>query len=138
VEGPLTFTAAFEEFGATLKNKLWAFSAIANDGALVLSCWGHRPFLRSFVDGHKVYEDHLSRWQGAHQGKVLLIEHLTQAFRDNLPVRLVVAKLEDPSEFTDGDASPLKKNFFIDRTLVCRILSFDGDRFAIEYRKSPT
>jgi hypothetical protein len=135
MSGPMKFTAAFAAFGAKLKNKMWAFSAIADDGALVLSCWDN--FLRSFVDGHKRYEDRLSRWgKSGLQGKALLTEHLTQAFRDNLPVRLVVAKLDDPRDLplTEGNAGPLRKKFFIDRTLTGRIVSFDGDSFAIEYR----
>ncbi|MFO0967740.1 MAG: hypothetical protein U0793_19435 [Gemmataceae bacterium] len=38
----LKFTEAFAKYGAKLSNPQWAFSALASDGALVLSCWQHK------------------------------------------------------------------------------------------------
>ena len=35
------FVDAFSKFGAKLDNPMWAVSAIAQDGALVISCWEH-------------------------------------------------------------------------------------------------
>ncbi len=90
----LTLTDAFANYGAKLKNTRWACSAIADDGALVISCWQH--FLKSYDNGHKRYHDHLSRWLGNHQGRNLLAKHLKMAIEDNLQVRLVVATLDDP------------------------------------------
>jgi hypothetical protein len=37
----LGFVEAFSKYGATLANPMWAVSAIAEDGSLVISCWGH-------------------------------------------------------------------------------------------------
>jgi hypothetical protein len=51
-------------------------------------------------------------------GKQLLIEHLHLAVAKNLPVRMVVATLEDPRERTNNDASALRKTFAIYRNMV--------------------
>ena len=86
----LTKTEAFREYGATVKNVLNEYSAIANDGSVVLECWTHliddkRP------DGAWRYQiDDLSTWTNIH-GKELLQEHLGFAFNENKPIRLVLA-----------------------------------------------
>src|ERR1044071_8458642 len=108
---PLTLTGAFATYGAELKNTRWAFSAIASDGSLVLSCWKH--FLKSYVDGHKRYEDRLSRWKTNTPGRQLLIEHLELAMGKNLPVRMIVATLEDPRDQTVEGAGLLPKVFSV-------------------------
>src|SRR6266496_6066509 len=126
----LTLTAAFASYGAKLKNTRWACSAIANDGEMVISGWNH--FLQSHVDGHKRYEDHLSRWLGNYRGRNLLATHLKTAVEDDLPVRLVIATLHDPTERSRGDASSLPKTFSIEKDLVGKVVTFDGDSFAIE------
>jgi hypothetical protein len=129
----LTLTTAFAYYGAKLKNTRWAYSAIANDGALVISCWQH--FLKTDVDGHKRYEDHLSRWHSNHPGKNLLADHLRQAIEGNLPVRLVVATLGVPKKSSvRGDASSIPKTFSLEKDLVGKVVEFDGDAFAIEFR----
>jgi len=127
----LTYTEAFAYYGAKLKNTRWAYSAIANDGSLVISCWEH--FLHIDVDGHKRYEDHLSRWP-SNNGKKLLTNHLRLAIEGNLPVRLIVAKLDDPMESGIGDASRPHKTFSIEKDYIGKVVEFDGDVFAIEFR----
>jgi hypothetical protein len=57
----LTLTAAFAYYGAKLKNTRWAYSAIADDGALVFSCWSAysgacRPVIPIDVD-HRFRSD---------------------------------------------------------------------------------
>jgi hypothetical protein len=68
----LTLTAAFATSFAELVNARWAFSSIALDRSLVISCWNH--YLKKFTDGHQRYEDRLSRWTANIPGKQLLIE----------------------------------------------------------------
>src|SRR5207245_1220432 len=116
----LTLTNAFGIYGAQLKNPRWAFSAIAADGSMVLSCWNH--FLKSYSDGHQRYEDRLSRWDSNTPGKQLLIEHLQLALSKRLPVRLIVATLEDPAEHTNRDASSLRKSFSVHRDTVGKLV----------------
>jgi len=128
----LSLKAAFAKYDAELTNPRWACSAMAKDGSLVLSCWKH--FMKPYVDGHKRYEDHLSRWPNAHPGKSLLGQHLQQAFVNDLSVRLVVAALDDPQSWVSGEASNLPKTFSTDESLVGKVVKFDGDAFAIEFR----
>jgi len=129
----LTLSAAFAYYGAKLINTRWAYSAIAKDGALVISCW--ESFLKTYADGHKRYEDHLSRWNSNHPGKNLLAGHLRQAIEGDLPVRLVVATLGDPKKSSvSGDASSVPKTFSMEKDLVGKVVEFDGDSFSIEFR----
>ena len=128
----LTYTEAFAYYGAKLKNTRWAYSAIAGDDSLVISCW--ERFLHTDVYGHKHYKDHLSRWHSNHPGKNLLTDHLRLAIEGNLRVRLIVAKVDDPTESVSGDASSLPKTFTIEKDFVGKVVEFDGDAFEIEFR----
>ena len=110
----LTLTAAFAQFGATLKNPRWACSALAQDGSLVISCWSE--FLKSQPNGGQRYEYSLSsQWgEGNRLGRELLIRHLHTAFNHALPVS---ASRRDSGQarrlegHNDGRL-PLSKNIF--------------------------
>jgi len=125
----LTLTRAFATYGARLKNVRWASSAIANDGSLVVSCWQH-----FFTHGCQRYEDRLSRWPTGHPGRGLLAEHLRLAVKDKLAVRLVVATLDAPTQWVSGAASPLRKTFSTQQHLTGKVVTFDGDFFAVEFQ----
>ena len=56
------------------------------------------------------------------------------AIDGNLSVRLVVATLDNPKESVIGDASSLPKTFTIEKDLVGKVVEFDGDAFAIDFR----
>ena len=127
----LTLTEAFAHYGAKLRNVQWAVSDIA-DGHLVVSLWAHK--FRKAVDGIVPYEDQLSRWNGA--GNKLFRQHLEQAFRDQLPVRVVIVRAQDPEAVDRGiDASALKKSFSVRPELTGQIVEYDGDQFVIEFRR---
>ena len=127
----LTLTEAFAQYGAKLRNVQWAVSDIA-DGHLVVSLWAHK--FRKAVNGMMPYEDQLSRWSGA--GNNLFRQHLEQAFRDQLPVRAVIVRAEDPEAVDRGvDASTIKKSFAVRPELVGRVSKYDGDQFVIEFRR---
>jgi putative restriction endonuclease len=128
----LTLTRAFATYGAELRNSRWAFSAIASDGSLVLSCWKH--FLKTYVDGHQRYEDRLSRWKTNTPGRQLLIEHLQLATAKNLPVRMIVATLQDPSDRTIEGAGMRPKTFTVHPDMIGRVVEYDGDQFAIDFQ----
>jgi len=130
----LKLSEAFATYGATLTNVQWAVSAISDDDSLVLSCWQHR--LTPKPDGVERYEDRLSRWAANVPGKNLLKKHLARATDRGLPVRMVVATLHDPTEDTDGDARRLRKTFSIRPSMIGRIVAFNGDEFAIEFRSA--
>jgi len=129
----LLFTEAFKLFGAKLVNPQWAYSAIAEDGALVISCWSHKLKLKNRV---LTYTDRLSRWKLNPPGKNLLIEHLTKARDESLPVRLVVATTNQPDVVDRGEeASTIQKTFHVKKNVVGKIALFDGDKFVIEFRE---
>ena len=137
----LTFTKAFADYGATLVNRVWAYSAIAKDGSLVFSCWEF--FLRRQPDGSYRYEDRLSRWQRARLGKELFRKHLKQAFENKLPVRCVFASPKDAADIPNiiagkEGAGKTAKTFSLRKDLVGRVTEFNGDTFAIDYRREGT
>lgn len=130
----LTYTEAFRAFGAKLANPMWAYSAIAVDGAMVLSCWSHKLKLS---DGVLSYNDRLSRWEPNTPGKNLLIRHLRKARDESLPIRLVVATTDQSDVVDRGEpADKIKKTFHVKAEVVGRVTLFDGDNFQIEFRRS--
>jgi hypothetical protein len=132
----LGFVEAFAKFNAKPINPMWAVSAIADDGAFVISCWSH--YCKSGGKGVLLYEDSLSRWNGNELGCNLLKTHLGQAISGNLPVRMVIATTSETEAVDNGhDASKVKKTFHIREEVIGRVLSFDGDNYAIEFRRRP-
>ncbi len=132
----LGFVEAFAKFGAKPVNPMWAVSAIAQDGALVLSCWAHNYKMGG--KGVLVYADSLSRWGGNEMGANLLRTHLQQAIDGSLPVRMVVATTAETELVDSGhDASKIKKTFHVRPEVVGQVVSFDGDNYVIEYRRAP-
>lgn len=129
----LSFTEAFKAYGAKLANPMWAYSAIAKDGAVVISCWSHKLKLK---DGVLSYTDRLSRWEPNTPGKHLLIEHLSAGRDQSLPVRLVIATTDQPEVVERGeDASNIRKTFHIKEEVVGKVTHFDGDNFVLEFRR---
>lgn len=130
------YVEAFKKYGAKLDNPMWAVSAIAKDGALVLSCWS--LFFKPTSDGVLSYIDSLGRWSGNPAGNNLLRKHLVEAYGNRLPVRMILATPNDPKEIeTTKDASKIKKKFHTREDVEGRITEFDGDNFVIEFRKKP-
>lgn len=132
----LTMTDAFRRYGATLANPQWAVSAIASDGSCVISCWKQYTELR---DGVLRYTDRLSRWGHNTAGNNLLEKHLQKVSDENLDIRLVLVRTEQ-TDIVDagGDASKVKKTFYVKDELVGRLVTFDGDEFVIEFVKQGT
>jgi hypothetical protein len=130
----LKFTEAFEKYGAKLSNPQWAFSALAGDGSLVISCWQHKITIPE--KGLMRYTDALSRFRLHTPGKNLLTTHLGQAYQEKLPVRLVIVSAKDTGPVDAGeDVSGLAKTFHIRKDYVGSVVSFDGDAFVIDFRK---
>ena len=115
---------------------MWAVSALAEDGALVISCWAH--LCKPGAKGVLVYSDYLSRWGNNELGANLLKTHLSEAVARNLPVRMVVATTTE-TEFVDrgNDASKVKKTFHVRDDAIGRVVSFDGDHYVVEFRRAP-
>jgi hypothetical protein len=131
----LTFSEAFAKYDAKLANPMWAFSAKATDGSIVLSCWSHK--FNSPAKGVMRYADRLSRWRVNTPGKNLLISHISEAYASGLPVRLIIATTRDPAVVDAGDdASKIAKTFHVREDLVGRVTSFDGDNYVIDFSRS--
>jgi hypothetical protein len=120
----LGIVESFARYGATLHNKRWSVSAIAQDGSLVMSCWDDR--IRT-SKGVMRYQDSLSGWAENALGSALLREHLSQAVQANLPVRLVLAHPAPPG------AGRVAEYFHVRPDVVGRTVSFDGDQFVFEF-----
>lgn len=125
----LGIAEAFRQYNARLRNRMWAVSALS-DGSVVMSLWAHK-----FKTG-MVYEDRLSRWNGP--GNKLFREHLEAAYRDNLPIRVVIATSMDPVAVDRGDdASKIPKTFHIRPDLIGRVEEFDrNDCFRIRFQEA--
>ena len=131
--GFLSYSQAFRTFGAKLRNPLWAYSAVADDGAVVISCWNHKLKL---LDGVLTYTDRISRWDANAPGKKLLIDHLTRAQNQALPIRLVIATTDQPDVVDRGEeARGLYKTFHTKQDVVGSVASFNGDQFVLEFRR---
>ncbi len=129
--GFLSYGQAFRVFGATLRNPLWAHSAIAKDGSIVISCWSHRLKLR---DGVLTYQDRLSRWDAHAPGRKLLFDHLTQALEHRLALRLVIATTDQPGVVDrNEDTRGLFKTFHTRHDIVGRVVCFDGDGYTLNF-----
>jgi hypothetical protein len=131
--GALKLSEAFAEYGVKLVNPQWAVSALAADGALVMSCWTHY-FKR--VDNVLRYEDSLSRWSANAAGNNLFKQHIEDALKNNRPVRLVIAKTDEIGTVDSGqDASTVRKKFYSRPDMIGRIKHFDGDKFIIDFQR---
>jgi len=116
---------AFAQFGAKPKNRLRGRSAIAEDGALVLSC--SMAHFRHPRPGVLRYEDLLSRDLSDRAGTALLGEHLALARDGQLPVRLVVvAKAREGKPRRSNYARP---------DVIGRLTEFDGDHFIVDFTR---
>ena len=116
---------AFARFGAKPSNSVRGRSAIAGDGALVLSC--SIPHFRRPGPGVLRYEDALSRDSRDSPGTALLEEHLTLARDAQLPVRMVVV--------ADTSGGKARRNIYARPDLVGRLTEFDGDRFIVDFTR---
>ena len=131
----LSFSECFAKYGAKLTNPMWAVSAQAADGSIVISCWSNY-FSRPDKETLR-YTDTLSRWEGNTPGNNLLREHLLLAQAGSLPIRLVVATAQNTLALDQGwDASKISKTFHVKPEVVGQLTSFNGDEFIIDYRSN--
>lgn len=129
----LGYVDAFRRFNAKLENPNWAVSAISSNNEFVLSCWAQ--YFKTGGKGILLYVDRLSRWTGNVAGNNLLKSHLSKAFKEKLPARVVMATAEKPEEVESvNDASKIRKKFTVREDLIGHVTLFDGDNFVIEYR----
>lgn len=130
----LSYVEAFSRYGATLRNVQWAFSAVAEDGAIVLSCWDQ--YLSLPEKGILRYTDTLSRRKHKKHGAPLLEQHLRLALTEGRPIRLVIAYTEETDVVDQGkSAAAIKKDFEVRPDLIGRLKDFDGDRYIVDFTR---
>jgi hypothetical protein len=100
-------------------------SAIADDGALVLSC--STPHFRRPGPGVLRYEDVLSRNSSDPLGTALLGEHLALARDGELPVRMVV--------IAEAGERNTQRNIYARPDVIGQLIEFDGDHFIVDFRR---
>ncbi len=134
-----TFTEAFAKYGASLTNPQWSFSAIAEDGALVLSCWQHKISMNPET-GVWRYSDCVSRFKQKKNvlGRTEFVKNLQLAYDEKLPVRLVIVSTTETAKVDAGeDVSGIPKDFDVRVDRVGQVVSFDGDSYIIDFQKTP-
>lgn len=121
----------FGRYGAKLVNRAWAVSALTDDPReLVVSIWQHNI---DAANGRWVYDDSLARWQGA--GKNLLKEHLAVAYREDLPLRAVVATQHNRAEVLANPDKQPRNTFEARFDWVGRVEQLDGDHFVLMFEQ---
>lgn len=130
------YREAFKRYGAVPRNSQWAFSAVAEDGAIVLSCWEH--YLKLAENGVQRYTDTLSRRKHKIHGAPLLEEHLKLALKENRVIRLIVAYTKEIDVVDRGNsAAAIRKDFDVRPDLIGRLVDFDGDRYVMTSPERP-
>lgn len=133
--GTLGYLEAFARYGAKPKNPIWAYTAKAKDGSIVFSCWSHK-FVYPQPSGVMRYEDQLSRWELNQPGKAELEKHLRDAYENDLQVKLIIATPTNPEPVIKGErADKQKKEYHLREDMVGKVEEFDGDKFAIVFRR---
>jgi len=125
----LNLTDAYHRFGARPRHRLQGLSAIAADGAVVVTC--SQRFFGHPARGVLRYEDRLLRESPDSKDIQLLGQHLTLARTGDLPVRMVVAFSADPN---GGAVS----GYHVRPDLVGKVIEFDGDHFMIDFTRPTT
>jgi hypothetical protein len=125
----LSLVDAFGRFGAKPANRLRGHSAIASDGALVLSCsyskFGHP------AQGVLRYEGKLAKDGEDAAVNDLLGQHLTLARDGDLPVRLVVMTSTE-----DAVKNKVSRSFHVRPDLIGKLVSFDGESYVVDFKRA--
>ncbi|MFZ0499812.1 MAG: hypothetical protein WAU49_06885 [Steroidobacteraceae bacterium] len=123
----LSLIDAFGRFGAKPSSRLGSLSAMATDGAMVLSClpayFGHP------ASGVLRYEGRLSTVEAESKEIGNLGEHLTHARDGSLPVRMVV---KSPAPEKNGAKT---RTYHIRPDLIGKVVEFDGDHFIVDFTR---
>jgi len=121
---PIRLADAYARYHAKIPRGQPVLSAIATDGALVLSCDSGK-FDRPQKNVLR-YQDALSADATASRHKTALGTHLKQAQDGDLPIRLV---LVTPPK------GPLPRIIGVRPDLTGKLVEFDGDRFSVDFSR---
>jgi hypothetical protein len=118
-------STAYASFGAKAVNGLRSLSAMAADGALVLTC--EYPYFVRSVPGILRYQDSVSRSGDDHRGARALREHLTFARSSECVVRMVVV--------SPARTGRTARAVHVRNDLTGRVTDFDGDHFVVDFSR---
>lgn len=129
-----TKTEAFAEFGAKTNNKVNEYSAVANDGSIVLECWSQH--ITTLPDRIWRYQIDVSSWINPH-GKDLMLRHLQLALEEDRPIRLIQVKLKNKpnADIARMDASNEPKDITTHHDRVGRVIEATETSVIIDFRK---
>jgi len=118
-------STAYASFGAKAVNGLRSLSAMAADGALVLTC--EYPYFVRSVPGILRYQDSVSRSGDDHRGTRALREHLALARSSECAVRMVVV--------SPARSGRMARAVHVRNDLTGRVTDFDGDHFVVDFSR---
>ena len=118
-------STAYASFGAKALNGLRSLSAIAADGAVVLTC--EYPYFVRATPGILRYQDSVSRSGDGHRGTKALREHLKLANSSECAVRLVVVSPARPGRSA--------RAVHVRTDLTGQVTEFDGDHFVVDFSR---
>ncbi|HVO45906.1 MAG TPA: hypothetical protein VMT29_06180 [Steroidobacteraceae bacterium] len=121
----LSLTNAFDRFGARPRNRFSSLSAIASDGALVLTCSSTN--FNHPAQGVLRYETRLSSQTRSARDNQLLLEHLNLARDGELPIRMVVV-----AALTTKSGG---RTFHVRPDLLGKLVKFDGDHLIVDFMR---
>ena len=108
-------------------------SAMTPDGALVISCW-YAGFKKAQIEILR-YEEDLSG-QTTETTRALRA-HLAEAMSNESEIRVIVAVESLVPKADPAAIAQPRMTYYARKDLVGRVSSFDGERFVVEFRRSP-
>lgn len=121
---PLRLADAYARYHATIPRGQPVLSAIATDGAVVLSCNAGK--FDHPIKNVLRYEDAISNDASAERHKTLLGTHLKLAHEGELPIRLVIVT---------PPKGPLPRTIGVRPDLTGKVTTFDGDHFVVDFSR---
>ena len=130
----ITKTEAFAGFGARTNNRVNEYSALADNGKIVLECWDQ--YINTLADGTWRYQIDMSKWTNSH-GKDLLLQHMHIAFEEARNIRLIMVKFKNnPNRDVAGiDATKEPKWIIPRKDRIGRVIDLRRDKLIVDFRK---
>lgn len=120
---------AFRRYDVEIKDPQFNSSALSeNPRQVILSLWSH-----NFSPDMSRYAMETAHWQGS--GKHTFRAHLEQALAESLPIRVVVATSDNPTEVRAGNAARASKDFEPDFSLVGQVVSLEANSFELAFER---
>ena len=130
----VTKTDAFAGFEARTNNRVNEYSAVANNGEIVLECWDQHT--NTLPDGTWRYEVDMSKWTNSH-GKGLLLQHMRLALEKTRNIRLIIVRLKNDRnrDIAGLDTSKEPKWIIPHENRIGRVITLEPDHLIVDFRK---